>query len=203
MTGASRVAYKFSEMQRTRRYVFVTLAAAATLGAFGVGSGAADGGAPPCTGADLSGLFYAVQGSAGAGQISYALRIRNRSSRACFVSGLPRLELLGRTGKLLPTHVWPAHPGALAAIRVLLAPGKYAVATARFSPDVPGLGEQVRGACELKAFRARVWPPGGGSGSFVARLAPPTPVCEKGRLVFSVFTAMRIVHLATAGERPS
>ncbi len=190
-------------MQRIHPYVLVTLAAAATLGAFGVGSVAADGGAPPCAGADLSGLFYKVPGSAGAGQISYALRIRNRSSRACFVSGLPRLQLLGRTGKLLPTHVWPAHPGALAAIRMLLPPGKYAVATARFSPDVPGLGEQVRGACELTAFRARVGPPGGGSGTFVVRLAPPTPVCEKGRMVFSVFTATRTVHLVTAGGRPS
>lgn len=155
---------------------------------------AAEAGVPPCAGADMSGLFYVVPGSAGAGQITYALRLRNRSARACFVSGLPRLQLLGRTGKLLPTHVWPAHPGALAAIRVLLAPGKYAVATARFSPDVPGAGEQVSGPCEPKAFRARVWPPGGGSGSFVVRLAPPTPVCEKGRLVFSA-VSIQLTHL--------
>jgi len=71
----------------------------------------------------------------------------------------------------------------------VLAPGKVATATARFSPDVPGAGEQVAGPCEPKAFRARVWPPGGGSGSFVVRLVPPTPVCEKGRLVFSAVYA--------------
>jgi hypothetical protein len=111
--------------------------------------------------------------------------MQNRSARACFVSGLPRLRLLGRTGKPLPTRVWPAHPGALTAIRVVLAPGRAAVATARFSPDVPGASEQVAGPCEPTAFRARVWPPGGGSGSFVVRVAPPTPVCERGRLVFS------------------
>jgi hypothetical protein len=105
------------------------------------------------------------------------------------------MQLLGRTGKTLPTRVWPAHPGALAAVRVVLAPGRSAVATARFSPDVPGPGEQVAGACEPTAFRARVGPPGGGSGTFVVSLAPPTPVCEKGRLVFSVFTAPRGAHL--------
>lgn len=162
--------------------------------AVGVASVAADTGAPPCAGVNLTGRFYAVQGSAGAGQISYVLRIRNRSGRSCFVSGLPRLQLLGRTGRLLPTHVWPAHRGALAAVRVLLAPGAYAVATARFSPDVPGVGEQAPGPCEPTSLRARVWPPGGGDGSFVVPLAPPTPVCEKGRMVFSVLTAMRVVH---------
>ena len=185
-----------------RSRVFGALAAAVAAGAIGV-SAAASSGVPPCAGADLSGLFYAVQGSAGAGQISYLLRIKNRSLRACSVSGLPRMQLLGRTGRRLLTRVWPAHPGALAAVRVVLAPGKYAVATARFSPDVPGLGEQVAGACELTAFRARIGPPGGGSGTFLVPNAPPTPVCEKGRLVLSVFTAMRIVHLATTGGRPS
>jgi hypothetical protein len=142
----------------------------------------------------MTGLFRVVPGSAGAGQITYVLRMRNRSAGACFVSGLPRLQLLGRTEKLLPTHVWPAHPGALAAIRVLLAPGKYASATARFSPDVPGVGEQAPGPCEPKAYRARVWPPGGGTGSFVVPIAPPTPVCEKGRLVFSAVSAVQVVH---------
>lgn len=142
----------------------------------------------------MTGLFYAVPGSAGAGQITYALRLRNSSTRACFVSGLPRLRLIGRTGKLLPTRVWPAHPGALTAVRVLLSPGKVALATARFSPDVPGVGEQARGPCEPKAFRAKVWPPGGGSGSFVVRLAPPTSVCEKGRLVFSAVSAVQVSH---------
>ena len=169
------------------------LAAVVTAAAFSVSSGAGSDVAP-CAGADMSGLFSAIPGSAGAGQISYALRLRNRSKHACFVSGLPRLQLLGKTGKRLPTRVWPAHPGALAAIRVVLAPGKYSVATARFSPDVPGVGEQVAGPCEPKAFRARVWPPGGGTGSFVVPIAPPTPVCEKGRLVFSAVSTVVVQH---------
>lgn len=181
-------------MSGGRTRILAALAVAAAVSAFAVSDIAADSGAPPCAGADMTGLFHVVPGSAGAGQITYALRLRNRSSRACFVSGLPRLQLLGRTGKRLPARVWPAHPGALAAIRVLLAPGRYAVATARFSPDVPGVGEQVAGPCEPTAFRARVWPPGGGSGSFVVAMAPPTPVCEKGRLVFSAVGIVKISH---------
>jgi Protein of unknown function (DUF4232) len=175
------------------RPVALAIAIAVTAGAVGAGTGSSSSVAP-CSRADLSGLFYAVPGSAGAGQTSYALRIRNRSSRACFVSGLPRVQLLSRTGRRLPTRVWPAHRGALAAVRVVLAPKRYAFATARFSPDVPGPGEQARGPCEPTAFRARIGPRGGGSGSFLVAIAPPTPVCEKGRLVFSVFTAMLITH---------
>ena len=181
-------------MSDARTKALAVLAVASVASAIAVSGVAADSGAPPCAGADMSGLFYVVTGSAGAGQITYALRLRNRSSHACFVSGLPRLQLLGRTGKRLPTRVWPAHPGALTAIRVLLAPGRYSVATARFSPDVPGVGEQHAGPCEPAAFRARVWPPGGGNGSFVVPIAPATPVCEKGRLVFSAVGIAHVSH---------
>jgi hypothetical protein len=121
--------------------------------------------------------------------------LRNRSQQPCFLSGLPILRLLGKTGRPLPSHVWPANPGALSAIRVELAPGAYAAATARFSPDVPGVGEQATGPCEPRAYRARVMPPGG-TGSLVVRITPPTPVCEKGRLVFSAIYAGRAARPA-------
>ncbi len=176
-------------MARSRRFLFAAFAAAVAAIVFGVGLVAADAGTPPCSAGALSGTFSVVPGSAGAGQVSYVLRLRNRSRHACFVSGLPGVRLLGKYGKLLPTHVQPAHPGALTAVRVALAPGAFAAATARFSPDVPGVGEQVNGPCERTAFRARVTPPGGGSGTLVMRITPPTPVCEKGRLVFSVVVA--------------
>jgi hypothetical protein len=146
------------------------------------------GAAPACVGRDLTGSFAAVPGSAGAGQISYNLRLRNRSSRACFVSGLPALHLVDRAGRLLPTHITPAHPGALTAVRVVLRPGGYSAATARFSPDVPGTGEQMTGPCERKAFRARVTAPPGG-GVVVVPLVPATPVCERGSIAFSVLVS--------------
>ena len=145
---------------------------------------------PPCVGRDLSGTFAAVSGSAGAGQISYNLRLRNRSTRTCFVSGLPVLRLVDRAGKPLPTHVAPAHPGQLTAVRVVLGPGAYSAATARFSPDVPGPGEQTPGSCERKAFRARVTVPPGG-GVTVVPVVPATSVCEHGSMVLSVLVAGR------------
>jgi hypothetical protein len=162
----------------------VVAAASAALAASGSGSTT-----PACAGTALRGSFAAVAGSAGAGQISYNLRLRNRSSHACFVSGLPGLRLLGRYGNPLPTHVTPANRGALTAVRVVLAPGAYTAATARFSPDVPGPGEPVAGRmCEPKAYRARVSVPAG-RGSLVVPLVPPTPVCEHGGMVLSVLIA--------------
>jgi hypothetical protein len=142
---------------------------------------------PPCTGAQLVGSFTAIYGSAGAGNISYALRLRNRSATTCFVSGLAGLRLLGRTGHPLPTHVQPAFRQGLTAPRVVLRPGHRANATARFSPDVPGPGEPVAKTCEPKAYRARVTPPPGG-GTLVVPIGPPTPVCEHGLMFLSALS---------------
>ena len=139
-------------------------------------------GTAPCNGHQLSGSFRVVPGSAGAGNIVYALRLRNVSARTCFVSGLARLQLLGKTGKPLPTHVTPAFRGGLTAVIVRLAPGHSARATARFSPDIPGRGEPVSGRqCEPTAYKVRVTPPPG-VGALVVPIVPPTPVCEHGGL---------------------
>lgn len=167
------------------------LGAAFALVWLSVSAAGASTGVSACRGADLSGTFKVVPGSAGAGNILYTLRLRNHSTHSCFVSGLPGLRLFDRFGHALPTHVVAAHPGALTAVRVVLAPGAYASATARFSPDVPGTGEPAAGRqCEPTAYRARVTPPPGG-GTLIAHIRPPTPVCEHGRLVFSVLTAGR------------
>lgn len=144
---------------------------------------------PACTGASLSGSFRGVPGSAGAGSISYNLRLRNRSTHACFVSGLAGLRLLGRSGKSLPTHVRTVHPGALTAVRVVMRPGGYAAATARFSPDVPGPGEPVAGRnCELTAYRVRVAVPPSET-ALVVPVLPATPVCEHGSILLSVLVS--------------
>jgi hypothetical protein len=138
-------------------------------------------GVPPCRSAQLAGSFSVVPGSAGAGNIVYRLRLRNRSSQTCFVSGLPRLRLLGKIGRALPTHVTPAFRPGLAAIRVVLRPGHAAKADARFSPDIPGPGEpQTRGPCEPKAYRVRITLPRGGT--LVGPVSPPTSVCEHGSM---------------------
>ncbi|HEY0416856.1 MAG TPA: DUF4232 domain-containing protein [Gaiellaceae bacterium] len=139
-----------------------------------------------CTGTQLAGTFSAVKGSAGAGNITYELTLRNVSKRLCVVTGLPQGRLLGKSGKALPTHVKAAFPGALAAVLVRLAPGAKTFATARFSPDVPGPGEPRAGTnCEPKAWFFRVT--GQGGGTTKVKVVPATPVCEHGRLLFSAY----------------
>ena len=138
-----------------------------------------------CKGPQLAGSFAAVPGSAGAGNISYLLRLKNVSKTACSVTGLPQGQLLGRHGGVLPTHVRAAFPGALSAVLVTLRPGQSARATARFSPDVPGTGEQTIGACEPTAYRLRVTARGGGATT--VNIRPATAVCEHGRLLFSAY----------------
>ena len=155
--------------------------------ATGTAAASTDGsaGARACAGLQLSGSFTAVRGSAGAGSISYALTLRNRSAGACVLTGLPQGVLLGRRGGRLPTHVTAVFPGALAAVLVTLKLGQSARATARFSPDVPGVGEGHVGACEPTAYSFRVT--GQGGGSTTVKLVPPTSVCEHGSLRFTAY----------------
>jgi hypothetical protein len=142
-----------------------------------------------CTGSQLTGGFGAVPGSAGAGNIVYKLVLRNRSATTCAVSGLPDVTLLGRHGKKLPTHVRAAMPNLLTAVLVRVAHGAAASATARFSPDIPGPGEQTMGACEAKAYTLAVHARGGGT--TVVAVTPPTSVCEHGQLQFRAYA---LVH---------
>ena len=138
-----------------------------------------------CTGGQLAGRFAVVYGSAGAGNIVYKLALKNTSTASCRVTGLPQGQLLGKTKTKLPTHVRAAHASQLTAILVTLKPGASTYAAARFSPDVPGVGEQTVGACEPKAYWFRVRAPGGGTTT--VKLVPPTPVCEHGTLSFSAY----------------
>ena len=140
-----------------------------------------------CRGSQLGGSFSVIRGSAGAGNVSYRLVLQNLSKTQCSVTGLPQGRLLGKTGKPLPTHVKAAFPGALTAILVRLTPGHNAYATARFSPDVPGVGEPAAGkSCEPTSWFFRVASRGGGTTK--VKVAPPTPVCEHGQLQFSAYS---------------
>ena len=141
----------------------------------------------PCAGGSLSGSFDVVPGSAGAGQIVYRLTVTNTGPAACFVSGIPQVQLLGTTGSALPTSASAAQPGTTTAVRVSLQHGKSATADAQFSPDVNGTGDSTTGQCQPTATVLRVTAPGGGT--LDAPIEPPTPVCERGSLHFKVFTA--------------
>jgi hypothetical protein len=133
----------------------------------------------------ISGSFAAVPGSAGAGNVVYALRLRNKGTVACLLSRLPQVKLLavaGKTPKALPTKV-VADPRFRPKV-FLLRPGKSAAAQARFSPDVPGPGEAAAKRCEPVAHYAAVVVAGS---TVVMRVSPPTSVCEHGRLTFTPY----------------
>lgn len=140
----------------------------------------------PCRAGELTGVFAVVNGSAGAGSISYDLRLRNRSNASCTVFGIPPLRLLGRKGGPLPTNVIPDDP--LSARTVALRPGAYAAATARFSPTVPGPGEPRTKQCQPTAYRVKV---STYDGSVTIPVTPPTPVCVRGRIRLTPLIAGR------------
>ena len=141
-----------------------------------------------CTGAQLKATFKVVPGSAGAGNIVYRLVVTNKSTTACTVTGLPRVTLLTKLGKVNPTHVRAAFPQALTAVLVTLAPGKSAQATARFSPDVNGVGDHTPGRCQPLSYWLRVTAPGGGTTK--AAITPATSVCERGSLQFRAYSKL-------------
>ncbi|HEY8029878.1 MAG TPA: DUF4232 domain-containing protein [Gaiellaceae bacterium] len=140
----------------------------------------------PCAAGSLQGSFDVVPGSPGAGQISYTLTLTNTGATACYVAGIPQVQLLGTTGTALPTAPSAEPPVSVNPPKVSLQHGQSAAAEARFSPDVNGTGDNAPGQCQPTATVLRVTAPGGGT--LDAPIQPPTPVCERGSLHFRVFT---------------
>ena len=134
--------------------------------------------AAPCTGSDLSVTFKVQPGSAGAGNIVYTLALANTSSSTCTFAGWPKLVFLAKDSSVLPTDVVP-EPGSSAIDRQLVTGGSISY-DARFSPDVPGTGDQQTGACQRTATAVRLAPPGGGTVD--GPVSPPTSICEQGRI---------------------
>jgi Protein of unknown function (DUF4232) len=138
--------------------------------------------AKPCLGTDLTATFAVIPNSAGAGQIAYALTVKNTSAGACTVQGIPKGTLLTANGEALPTHV-KASGGA--GKPVVLPLGASATAQARFSPDIAGEGDSQSGACQPQAHTFEVTAEGGGVTE--AAIKPPTSVCVQGTLNFQAF----------------
>jgi hypothetical protein len=135
-----------------------------------------------CSGTQLAAAFAEVPNSAGAGQIAYALKVKNTSGGPCFVRGVPKGTLLGANGIPLPTHIKAAGAGGK---QVVLPAGASALAQARFSPDVAGPGDSQSGACQPQAHTFQL--NAGGGGVTEAAIRPPTSVCEQGTLSFEAF----------------
>ncbi len=116
------------------------------------------------------------------GHVEYTLRLRNASSQACTVAGLPSLILLGSGGKPLPSSVKPWEPSR-ATSAVTLWPGGSAAATALLRVDIPGPGdvEAPGQPCQPAAVQLRFGAAGGTS--TLVPLQPATPVCEGGAIL--------------------
>jgi hypothetical protein len=160
--------------------ILVVLIAAAVAAA-----SAAPGVTAPCTAGNLTAVFAVVPGSAGAGNIVYSLRLTNIADHGCLVKGLLGLRLLNARGNALPTRVTVTDPAQVPRVRDVLAAHRWGnYGNARFSPDVPGVGEQTIGRCEPVAHRLRIGLPNGGH--VIAPIKPPTSVCEHGSMSLTV-----------------
>ena len=145
-----------------------------------------------CHTPELSASYTVVADSAAAGSISYNLRLTNKSMHQCTIYGFAGMLLLDANHKPLPTKVqWDS----LVPKRLLrLNPGGSAAATVRFSPDVPGVGDNASAApgqqwtCEPTAYYTEVTPPDETT-QLVTAVSPATPVCERGTMAVSAFVA--------------
>jgi hypothetical protein len=147
-------------------------------------------GTPECLAGQLGVSFAVVPNSAGAGSISYDLRLRNLSGKRCFVTTVRKLQLFGKTRVPVPTSAIRRVPPLRTGVPVSLAPGAYAAATGRFSPDVPGPGEpQLARQCEPTSHFVQVTLHNGNT--VVGPVTPPTPVCEHGTVALTGVVAGR------------
>lgn len=160
--------------------------AATTPAAAPGGSGAS--GTTRCHTSDLSASYTVVVDSEAAGSISYNLRLTNTSTHQCTIYGYAGMLLLDANHKPLPTNV---QRDSLVPKRLLrLDPGGSAAATARFSPDVHGVGDNPGQACQPTAHYTEVTPPDETT-QLVTAVSPPTSVCERGTMALSAFVAGR------------
>ena len=134
--------------------------------------------ASACTAHDLTGTFQVLQGSAGAGNIVYTLKVTNASQGACTVSGFPSIAYLDANGAALPAHIQPDRVGPVSV--VTLQPGGSAKSDVRFSPDVTPCDSGT--ATTLRLTMA--------DGSTLdAKIDPATHLCGAGSLQPTPFAA--------------
>ena len=136
-------------------------------------SGVANG----CSAHDLTGTFQVVQGSAGAGNIVYTLKVTNASQQPCTVTGVPTIDFLTSGGSTLPSHVTPNGTGA--AVLVTLQPGDSATSQVRFSPDVTPCDSGTATTLRLTMSTG---------GSLDVNIDPATHLCGGGSLQPTNFT---------------
>jgi hypothetical protein len=137
----------------------------------------ASGGGGACSAHDLTATFQVLEGSAGAGNIVYTLKLTNASQAACTVSGVPAIDFLDASGNALKKTVSPN--GAGTAVLVTLQPGDTARSQVRFSPDVdpcdPGTATTLRVTMPDES-------------TLDAKIDPATRLCGNGSLRPSILS---------------
>jgi hypothetical protein len=161
-------------MKRSALVGGISVAVAALLAAGAL----AAGGTQACNANNFQAHMKEIPGSAGAGSISYQLRLKNVASNACMMGNHPALQLEKADGKDLPTHVHKLGASSV----VTVAAGGTARAELRFSPDIPGPGEPTHGPCEPRASLVLVTLATPGKGATVAQVRPKTSVCSHGSI---------------------
>lgn len=131
-----------------------------------------------CSAGQLKATFAPVQGSKTKTVVDYSLRITNTVGE-CAVTGPPVGQLLGRDGRVLPTHILVAKAQPL---YIFLRAGQSAQASAIITRTA-GRGE-LKTRCEPIAYAFRLRGPNG-TGNTVVPLAPHVRVCRRGLLQFT------------------
>jgi hypothetical protein len=167
-----------------------TVAVLATSGVSGA-TAAEPSAASPCVAGQLRAGYTVVPFSEGAGTVSYQLTIRNRSADACALTPPLTMELLDRRDRPLATRIIAPD----AQDTVVLAPGQWAQAESRFSPDTAGPGESPS-ECEPPAHALALHI---GDDRVVAPM-DPSPVCENGTISFGRLTAVPATPVCDAAS---
>jgi hypothetical protein len=157
------------------RATVLAIGVVAAVAAVAASAGSASASVPNCNATDLKAKMTVIQGSAGAGHISYKLTLKKTSPGTCLVNTHPGVKLLKANGTPLPTHVTKVGRKGFVSVRS----GRSVSADLRFSPDIPGPGEPTRGPCEPAAHKIAVFL---NPSSVRGPITPPTPVCGHGAI---------------------
>jgi len=124
------------------------------------------------------------------GDIDYAATLTNAASHSCTLYGYPGLLLLDAKYAPLPTDALRIPDPAKRLI--ILPAGGIATAFGRFTPDVPGVGDNTTvppggvWVCQPTAVHIQIIPPDETT-HLVVKVTPPTSVCQSGLMQVSAF----------------
>jgi hypothetical protein len=175
-----------------RRWFAVVAAVAVGAVVGGLALGVADAASSRCAARQLKATFSMIPFSQGLGSVGYTLTVTNNSTGDCTLKGPIGLQLLGAGGRKLPTKPRGSLPGGHP---ILLAPGQWARANAKLSPDLAAKGEGMH-QCEPIAHALRLTI----AGASVTAPMDPSPVCQYGKIYFSLMQSVAFTLPCTANQ---